>query len=77
MERKDSRWSAAADADILRGENARATVRVDGKHIALFATPDGVLACNNRCPHEGYPLSEGTLDRVAGSPATGTTGSST
>ncbi|MEO7851445.1 MAG: Rieske (2Fe-2S) protein, partial [Rubrivivax sp.] len=21
-----------------------------------------VLACNNRCPHEGYPLCEGTLD---------------
>ena len=63
MERKESRWSLAADVDILREENARATVRVDGKHIALFATPDGILACNNRCPHEGYPLSEGTLDR--------------
>ena len=63
MERKDSRWSLAADADILREKDARATVRVDGKHIALFATPDGIRACNNRCPHEGYPLSEGTLDR--------------
>ena len=63
MERKDPRWSLAADADILGEADARATVRVDGKHIALFATPDGILACNNRCPHEGYPLSEGTLDR--------------
>src|SRR5262249_18383965 len=26
-----------------------------------FATPAGIRACNNRCPHESYPLSEGTL----------------
>ena len=58
----ESRWSVAAHASVLDGENARAAVRVDGKHIALFATPDGIRACNNRCPHEGYPLSEGTLD---------------
>jgi len=31
------------------------------KQIALFHTETGVYACNNRCPHEGYPLSEGTL----------------
>ena len=33
-----------------------------GRQIALFHTPRGVLACNNRCPHEGYPLREGSLD---------------
>lgn len=36
-------------------------VRVGGRQIALFHGPKGVFACNNRCPHEGYPLSEGTL----------------
>ena len=36
--------------------------RSDGRQIALFHTPRGVLACNNRCPHEGYPLREGSLD---------------
>ena len=36
-------------------------VRVDGRQIALFNTADGVRACDNRCPHEGYPLSEGSL----------------
>ena len=36
-------------------------VRVDGRQIALFNTEDGVRACDNRCPHEGYPLSEGSL----------------
>ncbi len=36
--------------------------RASGKQIALFRRGDTVLACNNRCPHEGYPLSEGDLD---------------
>ncbi|MBX3126161.1 MAG: Rieske 2Fe-2S domain-containing protein [Polyangiaceae bacterium] len=40
----------------------RAVVRVGSKQLAVFATERGVLACNNRCPHEGYPLAEGTLD---------------
>jgi len=35
--------------------------RVAGKQIAVFKTPDGIRACDNRCPHEGYPLSEGSL----------------
>lgn len=36
-------------------------VRVEGKQIALFDTADGIRACDNRCPHEGYPLSEGSV----------------
>ena len=36
-------------------------VRLMGKQIALFQTSAGVRACDNRCPHEGYPLSEGSL----------------
>ena len=32
------------------------------KQIALFVVNDGVRACDNRCPHEGYPLSEGSVD---------------
>ena len=36
-------------------------LRIAGKQIALFATEQGVKACDNRCPHEGYPLSEGSL----------------
>lgn len=35
--------------------------RVDGRQIAVFKTPGGIRACDNRCPHEGYPLSEGSL----------------
>ncbi len=44
------------------GDNARRMVRIDGRQIAVFNTGAGVFACNNRCPHEGYPLSEGSVD---------------
>jgi|HubBroStandDraft_1064217.scaffolds.fasta_scaffold00025_29 nitrite reductase/ring-hydroxylating ferredoxin subunit len=40
----------------------RVVVRVQGRQILLMATDRGLVACPNRCPHEGYPLSEGTLD---------------
>ena len=39
----------------------RRVVKVGAKQIALFHDQGRVHACNNRCPHEGYPLSEGTL----------------
>ena len=54
-------WVRAASLDILT-EEGRLLFRTDGRQIALFHTPRGVLACNNRCPHEGYPLREGSLD---------------
>ena len=57
-----AKWCYAAQADEFDAPDARRTVRVDGKQIAVFATAEGIMACNNRCPHEGYPLSEGTLD---------------
>jgi nitrite reductase/ring-hydroxylating ferredoxin subunit len=36
-------------------------VRRDGKQVLLIASGERVFAIANRCPHEGYPLSEGTL----------------
>jgi nitrite reductase/ring-hydroxylating ferredoxin subunit len=54
-------WTRAADLDRLR-EGAPIAVKLSGKHIALFRVGERVLACNNRCPHEGYPLVEGALD---------------
>jgi nitrite reductase/ring-hydroxylating ferredoxin subunit len=36
-------------------------VRVDGRQMLIVRTKYGVSACLNRCPHEGYPLSEGEL----------------
>jgi nitrite reductase/ring-hydroxylating ferredoxin subunit len=53
-------WSRAIELERLR-EVGRATVRVEGKQLALFLHDGVVHACNNRCPHEGYPLVEGAL----------------
>jgi nitrite reductase/ring-hydroxylating ferredoxin subunit len=38
----------------------RKVIRRNGKQILLIASGDGIFAVANRCPHEGYPLSEGT-----------------
>lgn len=54
-------WTKTISQSALQ-EKRKAVVRRGGRQIALFDTPDGIYACNNRCPHEGYPLREGTLD---------------
>lgn len=43
-------------------EKGRHVLKLEGKQIALFETEDGLFAINNRCPHEGYPLVEGTMN---------------
>jgi len=43
-------------------EKGRHVLKIDGKQIALLSTEAGLFAINNRCPHEGYPLIEGTLN---------------
>ncbi|MCF8474202.1 MAG: Rieske (2Fe-2S) protein [Emcibacter sp.] len=42
-------------------ENGRMIFRHKGKQILLIKKDEQIFAVNNRCPHEGYPLSEGTL----------------
>jgi nitrite reductase/ring-hydroxylating ferredoxin subunit len=37
-------------------------VRHEGRQVLVIAHENCVFAIANRCPHEGYPLSEGTLD---------------
>ncbi|MBV8800678.1 MAG: Rieske 2Fe-2S domain-containing protein [Alphaproteobacteria bacterium] len=39
----------------------RKVIRKEGKQVLLIAVGERVFAIANRCPHEGYPLSEGTL----------------
>src|SRR5215831_1199805 len=36
-------------------------VRQQGRQVLLVAVGGKIFAIANRCPHEGYPLSEGTL----------------
>lgn len=45
-------------ADLER--KGRTLVRSGGKQILLLASGGKIFALANRCPHEGYPLSEGT-----------------
>ncbi len=42
-------------------EAVRRVVRRAGKQVLLIAAEGRLFAIANRCPHEGYPLSEGTL----------------
>jgi nitrite reductase/ring-hydroxylating ferredoxin subunit len=54
-------WISAIPLDRLR-RDGKVVARLGGRQIALFDAGDTIFACNNRCPHEGYPLREGTLD---------------
>ncbi len=54
-------WEKVATLDRLK-RDGRTVAKIGNRQIALFQTEDGILACNNRCPHEGYPLKEGSLD---------------
>ena len=49
----------AATAEVIAA--GRLVVRAEGRQILLSSTDRGLFATANRCPHEGYPLSEGTL----------------
>ncbi|MCY3768427.1 MAG: Rieske (2Fe-2S) protein [Gammaproteobacteria bacterium] len=53
-------WVQAASLTALKNKNP-VVFRHCGKQVALFQTGNGIHACNNRCPHEGYPLAEGNL----------------
>ena len=44
-------------------ESGRQLVKLGAKQIVLFHSDGRVYACNNRCPHEGYPLKEGSLSQ--------------
>src|ERR1700676_2619582 len=54
-------WTRAVELERLQASRPIA-VKLRGKHVALFLHQGEVLACNNRCPHEGYPLVKDALD---------------
>ena len=65
---EDSETQAAAEGHwvpVIALEELKArgrkVVKVGRKQIALFHSERGFFACNNRCPHEGYPLVEGSV----------------
>lgn len=49
------------DVLSLADLKATAVIRQNGRQILLVRNGAEIYACANRCPHEGYPLSEGSL----------------
>jgi nitrite reductase/ring-hydroxylating ferredoxin subunit len=43
------------------GSDGKRLLRHDGKQVLVIAQEGRLFAIANRCPHEGYPLSEGTI----------------
>jgi len=56
----DGDWCDLIALAELRARG-KAVVRRGGRQILLIDAPDGVFACANRCPHQGFPLSEAVL----------------
>lgn len=56
----ETSWVRACAMTELTAKG-RLVARIAGRQILLFSTPGGPRACASRCPHEGYPLSEGCL----------------
>ena len=46
----------------FREKGQKLVFRHDSKQILLIGMGEKIFALDNRCPHEGYPLSEGTGD---------------
>ncbi|WP_254864005.1 Rieske (2Fe-2S) protein [Halovivax gelatinilyticus] len=57
----DDRYVPVADAVELEAEG-RKLVTPEGTAIALFHHEGEVRAVDNRCPHMGFPLSDGTVE---------------
>lgn len=53
-------WVEAGSEAELQARGRR-VLKIAGKQVLLIRAGERIIACNNRCPHEGYPLSEGTL----------------
>jgi len=43
-------------------QNGPSVFKHPPKQVAVFQVAGNIYAVDNRCPHEGYPLSEGTVD---------------
>jgi len=57
-------WVDAGSLEDLSARGRR-VFKAGGRQLLLIKASDRIVACNNRCPHEGYPLSEGTLGEGA------------
>jgi len=53
-------WKTACNNEEL--QNDALVLKHERLQIAIYQTSSGLFAIDNRCPHEGYPLAEGTID---------------
>jgi nitrite reductase/ring-hydroxylating ferredoxin subunit len=53
-------WIDAVSLEELEAKG-KAVVRTTSRQILVLEAGGRIFACANRCPHEGYPLREGTL----------------
>ncbi|MFB6281197.1 MAG: Rieske 2Fe-2S domain-containing protein [Haloferacaceae archaeon] len=61
MAERDDRFVRVAGAEAAR-ENSPSTHRIDGRTIGLFYHEGEFHATDNRCPHMGFPLTDGSVD---------------
>ncbi len=54
------KWVFAANLNDVR-ERSCMTAQVDGHILALYAYGDNIFAIDNRCPHMGFPLKDGSV----------------
>lgn len=57
----ERRWFRGASFAELEG-GRRVVRRIGQRQILFMKTAAGFFALDNQCPHEGYPLAEGTVD---------------
>ncbi len=58
-----AKWQQTVDLKTLEQRGQLVYKNPDGRHqLALFHHQGQCYAVDNRCPHEGYPLSQGSVD---------------
>ena len=53
-------WTSVGSLSELEARGQK-IFKKDGKQVLVILRDGEAFACNNRCPHEGYPLAEGTI----------------
>src|ERR1051326_2726959 len=60
--RAEGAWHAISPVDVPADGRVR-SVTVDGRSIALTRCDQALGALENRCPHQGGPLGEGSIEK--------------
>ena len=56
----NDRWIRVTKTDSIPRREGRA-VKIGGREVAIFNLGDRFVAVENRCPHQGGPLSDGIV----------------